>query len=111
ALSSRVREEDIVARLGGDEFAILIRNNDAQGTLRMMERIREEMQAMPFVWEDKRFATRFSMGVVPIDHKSTTLQELFSTADSACYLAKEAGRNRIHLYRPDDADMARRHGE
>lgn len=111
ALSSRVREEDIVARLGGDEFAILIRDNDAQGALRMMERIREEMQAMPFVWEDKRFATRFSMGVVPIDHKSTTLQELFSTADSACYLAKEAGRNRIHLYRPDDADMARRHGE
>lgn len=111
ALSSRLREEDTVARLGGDEFAILIRNNDAEGTLSMVERIREEMQAMPFIWEDKRFATRFSMGVVPIDRASGNLQELFSTADSACYLAKEAGRNRIHLYRPDDADIARRHGE
>lgn len=111
ALSSRLRGEDIVARLGGDEFAILIRNNDAPGVLRMVERIREEMQAMPFVWEDKHFATRFSMGIVPIDRKSGTLQELFSTADSACYLAKEAGRNRIHLYRPDDTDIARRHGE
>lgn len=111
ALSSRLRDEDTVARLGGDEFAILIRNNDAEGTLRMVERIREEMQAMPFIWEDKRFATRFSMGVVPIDRASGNLQELFSTADSACYLAKEAGRNRIHLYRPDDADIARRHGE
>jgi diguanylate cyclase (GGDEF)-like protein/PAS domain S-box-containing protein len=111
ALSSRLRDEDTVARLGGDEFAILVRNNDAQGTLRMVERIREEMQAMPFIWEDKRFATRFSMGIVPIDRASGSLQELFSTADSACYLAKEAGRNRIHLYRPDDADIARRHGE
>jgi diguanylate cyclase (GGDEF)-like protein/PAS domain S-box-containing protein len=111
ALSSRIRDEDLVARLGGDEFAILIRNIDEEGTLRMVERIHQEIQSMPFVWEDKRFATSFSMGVVPVSRDSGTLQELFSTADSACYLAKEAGRNRIHLYRPDDADMARRHGE
>jgi diguanylate cyclase (GGDEF)-like protein/PAS domain S-box-containing protein len=111
ALVSRLRDEDIVARLGGDEFAILIRNTDEDGTLRMVGRIHQEIQSIPFVWEDKRFASNFSMGVVPINHDSGTLQELFSTADSACYLAKEAGRNRIHLYRPNDADMARRHGE
>jgi diguanylate cyclase (GGDEF)-like protein len=111
ALSSRIRDEDVVARLGGDEFAILLRNTDEEGTMRMVERIRQEIQAMPFVWQDKRFVTSFSMGVVPVNRESGTLQELFSTADSACYLAKEAGRNRIHLYRPDDADMARRHGE
>ena len=111
ALACRLRDEDIVARFGGDEFAVLIRNTTEEGTLRMVERIREEIQSMPFVWEDKRFATSFSMGVVPVNRESGTLQELFSTADSACYLAKEAGRNRIHLYRPDDADMAHRQGE
>ena len=111
ALAGHLRDEDTVARMGGDEFAILIRNIDSRGTLSIVERIREEMQGMPFIWEGKRFATRFSMGVVPIDQSSGSLQELFSTADSACYLAKEAGRNRIHLYRPNDTDIARRHGE
>ena len=36
---------------------------------------------------------------------------LLSAADSACYAAKDAGRNRIHLYQADDAQMQERRGE
>jgi EAL domain-containing protein (putative c-di-GMP-specific phosphodiesterase class I) len=36
---------------------------------------------------------------------------LLSTADAACYAAKDKGRNRIHVHRPGDGEMARRHGE
>ena len=32
-------------------------------------------------------------------------------ADSACYMAKDLGRNRIHVYHPEDSDLAQRKGE
>jgi len=36
---------------------------------------------------------------------------VLSAADAACYVAKEQGRNRVHVYQGDDAEVARRHGE
>ncbi len=51
-----------------------------------------------------------SFGLVLLSSASS-LQELFANADSACYMAKEAGRNRIHAYAEDDAAMTGRIGE
>ena len=110
-LDSYVRDVDVVARLGGDEFAILIRRSNQQGVLTMVERIRLALQELHFAWDDKHFGTSASVGLVPINRDTGTLYELLSTADSACYLAKEGGRNRVHLYAPDDAAMAQRDGE
>lgn len=39
------------------------------------------------------------------------LTDVLKEADAACYMAKEMGRSRVHVYRPDDAEIARRHGE
>ena len=42
---------------------------------------------------------------------TASLKELFAHADAACYLAKEAGRNRIHAYTDADAAITRRLSE
>jgi EAL domain-containing protein (putative c-di-GMP-specific phosphodiesterase class I) len=46
-----------------------------------------------------------------IEDPGQTLSEVLRIADMACYTAKDKGRNRVHVYRADDAELRQRHGE
>ena len=48
---------------------------------------------------------------MPITETSESVTSILSAADSACYAAKDEGRDRVHLYRLDDEELTRRHGE
>ena len=52
-----------------------------------------------------------SIGVVPISTDSGSIVDVLSAADSACYVAKDQGRNRIHVYQSEDKALVQRHGE
>ena len=52
-----------------------------------------------------------SVGLVPIDGESENITRVLRAADLACYAAKDLGGNRLHIYRNDDQDLARRHAE
>jgi diguanylate cyclase (GGDEF)-like protein len=110
-LKERIRQNDTLARLGGDEFGVLLKSCNLDNALKVAETLRQAIQDFHFVWEDKTFRVGVSIGAVGVDRYSGGIHNLLSAADSACYMAKERGRNRVHLYRKTDADLARQKGD
>ena len=110
-LKGNLRERDTLARLGGDEFALLLENCSIQDALEVADTFRAEVQRFRFKWGDRIFAVGMSVGMVAINRDSGTAANLLSAADAACYVAKDRGRNQIHVYESRDIDLARHRGE
>jgi diguanylate cyclase (GGDEF)-like protein/PAS domain S-box-containing protein len=110
-LQARVRDTDTLARLGGDEFGILLEHCPIEEARATAEMLREVVRRFRFLWQDKLFEIGASIGVVPIGADSGSLVDVLSAADSACYVAKDRGRNRIHIYEPQDSALVQRRGE
>lgn len=110
-LKEQLRERDTLARLGGDEFALLLENCDREHAQMVAELCRNKVRQFRFKWENRLFNIGVSIGVVMIDDKSGSMADLLSAADAACYVAKDRGRNQVHLYQLADTDLARHRGE
>jgi diguanylate cyclase (GGDEF)-like protein/PAS domain S-box-containing protein len=110
-LRIELREADTLARLGGDEFGILLEGCSMENALEPAEAIRKVVEDFRFVWDNRSFRIGASIGLVEITQDSGTLADLLSAADSACYIAKDQGRNRVHVYQPDDEAVSERHGQ
>jgi len=96
-LKENVRAQDIIARLGGDEFALLIKNCPVEKTLQLANNIRKNIRNLTYHWEGETFQLSASIGIAPKITESTTT-DLLNSADIACSLAKNAGRNTVHLF-------------
>ncbi len=105
-----VRKRDTLARLGGDEFGILMEHCSLDHAHRVAKTIQKAIQEYQFSWEGHQFRVGISMGLIAITPQNDNLTELMKNADSACYMAKDAGRNRIHIYRSEDSLTAKRQG-
>lgn len=110
-IQEKLRSGDTIARLGGDEFGVLLHNCPADKGVEVAEKVREAIQSYRFSWDGKQFAIGVSIGLVVINGDAPDLAKLLSVADSACYTAKDLGRNRVHLYQSNDAELAERQGQ
>lgn len=100
-----VREEDLLARIGGDEFAVLVENCSADYAMALATRIRDAVQGWQFEWSDHAFQVGVSAGVVAITRLTPSLSAVFNEADSACFAAKEQGRNRVVAFHEAQASQ------
>jgi diguanylate cyclase (GGDEF)-like protein/PAS domain S-box-containing protein len=110
-LQRRLREGDTLARLGGDEFGVLLENCAPENALRIAEGLRQTVMESHFAWESRSFNIGVSIGLVNIEDGVFTLTDVLSAADSACYMAKEKGRNRVQVYHAEDSELSMRQGE
>ena len=105
-----LREEDQLCRIGGDEFGILLTGQSVAAALLVAERLQQCLAGYHFVWLDQSFGVGVSIGMVALDAHTESVGALLQAADSACFVAKDAGRSRIHLYAIDDPALAQRYG-
>jgi diguanylate cyclase (GGDEF)-like protein/PAS domain S-box-containing protein len=110
-LPSKVRSADVVARLGGDEFAILLQNCNPSDALQVANNVLKAIAAFQFVWGAHVFNLGVSIGVVVINSHFKRMAQVMSAADTACYAAKDGGRNRVVVYQEDAATISRQRAE
>jgi len=106
-----IREVDYFSRLGGDEFTIILKDCRYELANNIIERVRKGISDFRFYWEDKCFSVSASIGLIEITNDAGNMYDLMSKVDAACYLAKDEGRNRIHLVQPHDKAAIKQQGE
>jgi diguanylate cyclase (GGDEF)-like protein len=107
-LRARVRTSDVLARLGGDEFAVLLQACPVEQALRIANAVRMEIANFRFVWRDKVFHVGASIGLVVLTDPAATAEDVLAQADSACYAAKEGGRDQIRVFHAKAAGSQQR---
>ena len=110
-IKEQVRDSDFVGRLGGDEFGALLIGCPIEKARQIATDICNAVADYRFVWKDKIFNIGISIGLVEISHVSGSLQDVMSAADSACYVAKQQGRGKVHVYSARDEAIARERGD
>ena len=110
-LTAAVRTGDTVARLGGDEFAVVLAHCTTDQAQHVSQQICDHMEDYRFAHEDRRFRIGASIGLVPLDRRWATIAAAMQAADTACYAAKDAGRNRVHTWFDTDHTLHARNGE
>lgn len=110
-LQHHTRRQDLVARLGAEEFAILFRNcSQKQAEVRARE-ICDAIRRFRFHWHGRTFASHVSAGLAPMTAEVSEPGKLMGAADAACFVARQAGNGRLHVFQPGDTAIAERFGE
>ncbi len=104
-------DREFIGRLGGDEFAALIRGSSIDQALKITSELHEKISQFKFIWEGKAFVVGVSVGVISVNRETESVSSLLQNVDSACYIAKETGRNRTHVFSEEDDDLLKRRGE
>ena len=110
-LARTVRSCDMLVRLGGDEFAIILERCGLERAADVAQEICGLMDEYRFVHEGQRFRIGTSVGLVPIDGSWPDAAAIIRAADSACYAAKESGRNRVHRWCETDLSLHARRAQ
>ena len=102
-VATRLRQGGEAFRLGGDEFAVLLPDRDDASALETATSIVERLRTMELEHSER---ITVSAGLATFPVQGVGRDELIRLADSALYWAKEHGKNRVRLYRPEVVELA-----
>lgn len=90
-LASAMRESDFLARIGGDEFAVIMYYADEKAAKKRGERLVEQLQRAPFLFNGKRIMLSASFGCHAI-RKGEDAEKALAAADTSMYADKKRGK-------------------
>lgn len=94
-LERRLGGVGCVARIGGEEFAVLVEGIDLDRVADLVEAARRDIEASGVDLPDGPVSVTISAGIAA--GNAQTIRDLYAAADSALYVAKASGRNRVHV--------------
>ncbi|MCH9675978.1 MAG: EAL domain-containing protein, partial [Gammaproteobacteria bacterium] len=110
-LRAQSSPNDTLGRMGGDEFGLLMPDTSPEAAYSKLSAVRAAIEEHRHSCSGNTFKLSASIGLVAFEADGRTAGELLSSADAACYTAKDHGRNRIHTYHHDDHEVHTRFGE
>ena len=110
-IKEAVRDSDTVGRIGGDEFALLLVGCPLEKARQIADDVVRSVNEYRFVWKDKIFNIGVSIGLVELGRGGGAIEDIMSSADSACYVAKKEGGLHVHVYSAREEASARHSGE
>src|SRR5947207_13763121 len=110
-LSVLLTSVDTLSRLGCDEFGVLIECPSLTKAEEIAGRLRRAIENFRYVWKEKSFSLGVSIGLIPVTAASGGAAGVLRAAAAACYVAKSAGGNRVHLVLPEAAPGVRQGAE
>lgn len=105
-IKNELRQTDLLARIGGDEFALFLSNINTRDAEVIAEKILDTIREYQFVWSNKAFRIGASIGLVDAPAQVSNYENLYHAADTACYMAKHSGRDRVHTVTYDDKNVS-----
>jgi diguanylate cyclase (GGDEF)-like protein/putative nucleotidyltransferase with HDIG domain len=97
-VAGRLRQDGEAFRVGGDEFALLLPGYDEKDALTIAHGVLARAAGLEL---DDGVLVRLSAGVATYPQPGVERNDLVRVADRALYLAKEQGKGRVHVYRPE----------
>lgn len=101
-LNQYISKTDMIGRIGGDEFGILLENVSNRQAMKAAEHYRKQLTSYIFKYGGKEIDIGCSIGIALFDEDIVSKEDILARADIACHIAKNAGKNRVHVYKPDD---------
>ncbi len=98
-LKENIREADLAIRYGGEEFVVMLHNATQEGALKVAKQIHSAFAALSFdVGNGETMNKTISIGMARFPSDGDTIWKCIKYADTALYVAKTTGRNKIVEY-------------
>jgi len=104
--SACLRYSDRIYRYGGEEFVVLAMECSVDQVAALAERIRANIAAEPVEHHNQSATITCSVGIAVLEEHSRDIAHCLHQADAALYQAKNNGRNRTVIYKPESTNAS-----
>ena len=99
-LKTSIRASDIAIRYGGEEFLVLLYNPNKEKVIDIAQTISDKFKSIEFQAGNASFKKTLSIGIAYYPEQAESIWQAIKFADTALYVAKESGRDKIVEFKP-----------